>query len=140
MLGKTDYDFCQFRNKDIQIAINRDRLFKEAVETGKKVEFLEEGVSSKGEIEFKLRNLHPVINPEGDVKMVIGYGLDITKRKRIEIELEKARKQAVENAAATIEILNVSDSTSFDRPCPIIKLTSVFAAVENPIIGINKTT
>jgi signal transduction histidine kinase/CheY-like chemotaxis protein len=109
MLGKTDFDFCHFRNKDIQIAINRDRLFKEAVETRKKVEFLEEGISSNGEVEFKLRNLHPVTNSEGEIKMVIGYGLDITKRKRIEIELEKARKQAVENAAAKeILLANVS--------------------------------
>jgi signal transduction histidine kinase/CheY-like chemotaxis protein len=109
MLGKTDYDFCKIRNKDIQLAINRDQLFKEVVETRKKVEFLEEGTFSTGEVEYKLRNLHPVTNPEGEIKMVIGYGLDITKRKIIEIELEKSRKEAEENAAAKeILLANVS--------------------------------
>lgn len=109
MVGRTDYDFCKIRNKDIKLALNRDRLFKEALETRKEVEFLEEIASNTGQVEFKLRNLHPVLNPDGEIKMVIGYGLDITKRKKIEIELEKAKKLAEENAIAKeIMLTNVS--------------------------------
>lgn len=109
LIGKNDFDFCKIRNKDIQIAENRNKLFQEVIRTGKKAEFEEEGVFQSGEKEYKLRNLQPVYDADGNLKMVIGYGLDISSRKKIEIELEKARKLAEQNAAAKeILLANVS--------------------------------
>ena len=120
MVGRTDYDFCKIRNKDIKIALNRDRLFKESVRTRDEVEFIEELTTNTGEVEFKLRKLHPVVNSDGEIKMVIGYGMDITKRKKIEVELEKSKKLAEESAIAK-EIL----------------LTNVSHELRTPLNGIN---
>jgi len=120
MVGRTDYDFCKIRNKDIKIALNRDRLFKESVRIRDDVEFIEELTTNTGEVEFKMRKLHPVVNSDGEIKMVIGYGMDITKRKKIEIELEKAKKLAEESAIAK-EIL----------------LTNVSHELRTPLNGIN---
>lgn len=109
MIGKNEFDYCEKRNRNIEIANNRYRLFQEVIKTGKKVEFEEEGTIRPGEKEYKIRNLQPVFEKDGSLKMVIGYGLDITRIKKFETELEEARRLAEENAAAKeILLANVS--------------------------------
>lgn len=115
LLGKDDFEFCQKRGKDISLAENRRRLFNQAVENRQPEEFEETAITATGQTEIKLRNLHPVFDERGNLKMVIGYGHDITRRKRVETELEQARKLA-ENSVAAREILLANVSHELRTP------------------------
>lgn len=82
MVGKTDYDFVARRNLDHGIADQRRAIFNRAVETKEIYTYVDEH-KKNGESTFVLRKFYPVVE-QGDVKLVIGYGIDITAEKESE--------------------------------------------------------
>lgn len=93
MIGKNDEAFCVHRGKDPAIADRRQQLFKRLMETRQQVEWEEEMTNREGKKEIFLRKLFPVIDKQGAIKMVIGYGVDITERKQIEKKAEAGEKR-----------------------------------------------
>ncbi|HEY1024350.1 MAG TPA: PAS domain S-box protein [Sphingobacteriaceae bacterium] len=91
MIGRTDYDYCERRNKDVSIADERNKKYKMAQETGRPVEWIEELTDSDGQKRYFLRTLKPFTDRNG-VSYTVGYGLDVTSLKRIEAELQKREK------------------------------------------------
>ncbi len=87
MVGKTDEDYCQFRSKPMSIARERKKIFEKVMATRMPQEWEEEFISKEGKEQFVLRRMYPVLNNEGEVTLLIGYGLDITERKIFEQEL-----------------------------------------------------
>ena len=84
IIGKNDQEYCQYRNKDPKIAAIRSAVFQKVIESKKQYSWEEGHVNEKGENEYHLRNLYPVLNEKNEVKLVIGFGLNITERKQIE--------------------------------------------------------
>lgn len=93
MIGKTNEEYCIKRGKDIAIADKRNELFKQLLETKKEVEWEEEMTNKNGEKEILLRKMCPVPDEQGNIKMVIGYGINITERKRIEEKVISSEKR-----------------------------------------------
>lgn len=89
IIGKTDFDYCEYRNKDIKIAWERRRNFEKVKAEKKEMEWEEVFLSEQGDKIYKLRKLSPIFDQDGDLQMVIGYGFDITKRRLAE---ERARE------------------------------------------------
>ena len=87
MVGKTDEDYCRLRNKPMSIAKERRMILDAVMSTRKSQEWEEEFISKDGKEQFVLRRMYPVLNGEGEVSLLIGYGLDITERKIFEQEL-----------------------------------------------------
>mgnify|MGYP002654652764 CR=1 FL=1 len=94
LIGKTDEDYVQYRNKPQKLVEDRRRIFNEVKQTGKLLSFEERVVLPDGTESYQLRNFHPVLNDSGEVELVIGYGLNITERKKLEQILDKARLTA----------------------------------------------
>jgi PAS domain S-box-containing protein len=90
MIGKDDFDYCRHKGISSQIAEERRRVFNELLRTKKPVEWEDEIRDSHGRIKYILRKLAPIINMNGDVEYVIGYGVDITERKLAENNLLQA--------------------------------------------------
>jgi PAS domain S-box-containing protein len=88
IIGKRDEDYCAYRNKPIEIAMSRRATFNHVVQYKQPKEWEEKMVKPDGEVQFILRRWYPVTNAEGKVELVIGYGLDITERKRFEEALK----------------------------------------------------
>jgi PAS domain S-box-containing protein len=88
IIGKDDVEYVAYRNRDISIAKNRQALFNKAVKERKQQEIEEKIITNTGDAEYNLRRLFPVFDENGDLDMVIGYGVNITERRRIE---EKVR-------------------------------------------------
>ncbi|MEP6748429.1 MAG: ATP-binding protein [Bacteroidota bacterium] len=84
MIGKTDEEYCVKRGKDIAIADRRKKLFLQLMATKKEVEWEEELTGKNGQKEIFMRKMYPVPDEQGTIKMVIGYGFNITERKKIE--------------------------------------------------------
>jgi PAS domain S-box-containing protein len=82
MIGKTDYDFVARRNLDHSIADQRRAMFNQVVQTREIYTFVDEHIRN-GETIYILRKFYPVVEQD-EVKLVIGYGLDITTEKKAE--------------------------------------------------------
>ncbi len=88
IIGKDDFDYCAYRGLAPAIAQTRRAHFGRAVAERKTVTYEESFVNAEGELRSYWRHFKPVFSPEGELQLVLGYGRDITKRKRAKEELE----------------------------------------------------
>ncbi len=93
MIGKDDYQYCEYRNRPIEIADKRRLLFNDVVKGKKQFEFEESVLQENGKKNWMLRRMFPVINELGNVINVIGFGLDITDRKLSELKLQESEER-----------------------------------------------
>ncbi|MDE3212958.1 MAG: response regulator, partial [Bacteroidota bacterium] len=100
IIGKTDKEYCAYRNKPLYLAEQREAAFQHVLKSKKTAEWEENLVGEHGRREYYLRRMVPVLNSEGEVYLVIGYGFDITERKNLEEELIRAREVAERMAKA----------------------------------------
>lgn len=92
IIGKDDYEFCSHRGYPASIADERRKLFTEAVTTGQVVSWIDNIDSPEGERIYTLRNFYPYY-VNGELQLVIGYGININKQKEYEAYLEKQNEQ-----------------------------------------------
>ncbi len=100
IIGKSDEEYAKYRNRPVEVADKRKALFRKALISKKLESFVEELTDKDGKVEYHFRNMYPVLNEQGEVDIVIGYGLNITDRIKIEKELEQAKKETEEAAKA----------------------------------------
>ena len=93
MIGKKDEDYFLHTNKPKQIADKRREQFNEVITNKKLIAWEEELIRPDGKKEYHIRNMYPAIDEEGNVTLVIGYGVNITERKLIEQQLERKEKR-----------------------------------------------
>ncbi|MFY7965798.1 MAG: PAS domain S-box protein [Chitinophagaceae bacterium] len=88
IIGKTDEDYCILKNKPLSIAQDRRKIFDNVVSQKKYQEFEQVMIDANNNETTILRRMFPVLNDDNEVTLVIGYGLDITERKKIEDTLK----------------------------------------------------
>lgn len=103
MIGKTHEEYCLHTNKPMQVFESRKNMFEACVAAKTKKEWEERLTNDKGEVANHLRILYPVLDANGDVEIVIGYGVNITERKRIEDRIV----QSEEKYRGIIEKMNI---------------------------------
>ncbi len=91
LIGKTDEDYVAYKNKPQKLVDERRAIFNAVKESKKLLSFEERLLQADGTETYQLRNFNPVLNEDGEVELMIGYGLNITERKKMEQALEKAR-------------------------------------------------
>lgn len=105
ILGKRDEDYCSFRNKPLELAVERRSHFNKAVFSGETHYWEETIPQDNGDVQFHMRMMSPVKENDGNISMVIGYGLDITNSKKVE--------QVVKDANNHLDLLrNLLDNSS----------------------------
>ena len=108
LIGKDDYDYCEYRNAPHQIAEERRKLFLQAVQLKKDI-YWEDKKKNGDTTEVVSRRMRPIFDENGNLKYVLGFGLDISKLRETEIILnEKLEelKQVLKHAASAIIIYN----------------------------------
>ncbi len=93
MIGKKDEDYCTFRNKPIHIVEGRRGIFNKVLASKKLYAWEETLQNSEDETEYHLRNMFPVLDSNGEVEMIIGYGVNISERKKIEEKIRINEKR-----------------------------------------------
>ncbi len=93
MIGKTDREYCLYKNKPLAMADQRDLVFDIALRTRELYSWEEKLINKQGQTEYHYRNLYPVLDEAGNVEIVIGYGINITERKLIEEQVKKNEKR-----------------------------------------------
>ena len=108
IIGKDDYEYAAYRNRDISVAHSRRAKFLEVKRTGKEIRWEDSLPDPEGNIITHLRRLYPVYDEKGELSFVIGYGIDITDRKVME-----------EKQAALVKVLSTRNTQLIDF-CSIV--------------------
>lgn len=93
LVGKTDVDYCLLRGKDLSLAEKRKNIFRQIIETKKELQWEEKIINRQGEVEHHLRKMSPVYDEDEQLKLIIGYGVNITERKLIEEKIQLSEKR-----------------------------------------------
>jgi PAS domain S-box-containing protein len=93
MIGKTDEEYCQQLGRDSSVSENRRQYFRQVRESRHPVEWEETELTADGKLEYHLRRLQPVYGHDNEEKFIIGYGFNITERKRIEEQQSRSEKR-----------------------------------------------
>lgn len=119
MIGKDDFDFCRHTNRPSHLAIYRRGIFKEALDSAEMVEFEETNYTKEGKKVHNLRRYYPLLDKDGKVNQVIGYGVNITRIKEREenlMEREQALKDLVHSMDQVVVTLNMSGQIKYANP------------------------
>ena len=87
VIGKNDYDYVAMRGMAVEIADRRRNFFNRCIAERKTVEVEDETVNIENQRKTTLRRFTPLYNTDGSLMFVLGFGIDITERKKIELEL-----------------------------------------------------
>ncbi len=96
LIGKTDLDFCVYRNIDPELAHKRLAKIEEALRTGQPNQLLEVRPNREGVTIHKLRIFIPITSPQGE-RLIAGYCHDVTEIVLHEQSL-LAKNEALEKA------------------------------------------
>jgi PAS domain S-box-containing protein len=103
IIGKTDEEYCYKRNRPLSVAHERRAFFNKLLETKKGTAFEERILKPNNEEAYYLRKMYPVVGDDGEISIVIGYGIDITDRKRAE-EIVKANEEKYRGIIANMNL------------------------------------
>lgn len=92
-IGKTDEEYCAYRNRPQSLAILRRQNFNEVMRTKQQQTWEEHITTPDGTVITMLRNMCPVLDEQNNIDFIIGYGLNITDRKEIEEQLRINEKR-----------------------------------------------
>ncbi|NCA22791.1 MAG: PAS domain S-box protein, partial [Crocinitomicaceae bacterium] len=88
LIGKNDFDYAKHRGLSNELALTRRQVFNTTVKNKTTYEWVDEHVKD-GKPRFVLRKFYPYF--ENDIlRFVIGYGIDITELKYVQIQLNQA--------------------------------------------------
>ena len=106
MIGKDDFEYVKYRNKPIEIAEDRRRLFLEVAQAKTTKEWVETIKNSSGETEHHLRRFFPKYNQDGKLDFMIGYALNVTTAYNAQNDLQEAKEIAEKATMAKSEFLS----------------------------------
>ena len=86
LIGKNDFDYCDFKGVDSTLAQVRRNYFKEAIQTKKQVDWIDE-IHKDGTKTYIFRRFYPFFI-EGVFAYMIGYGIDVTELKQAQNDLD----------------------------------------------------
>ena len=112
MIGKDDYDYCAFRGISTELADRRRQFFNDVMSSGTFKDWIDDIIDSEGNRNVIQRRIGPLKDDSGNIKYVVGYGMEITAVKLAEEKLIQSNKQLklLENFLnKTTDAIQVSD-------------------------------
>lgn len=80
MIGKNDYDYCRLKGIPTKMADERRSLFNRVLKSKKREIWVDDLIDKNGNRNVIHRTIGPLFDENGDVRVVIGYGTEITQR------------------------------------------------------------
>ena len=127
IIGKDDYEYAAYRNRDISVAHERRAKFLEAKNTGKEIRWEDSLSNAKGEMITHLRRMFPVYGENGELSLVIGFGLDISDRKRMEVKQAAMVEQL---SAQNTQLIDFCSIVSHNLRAPLVNIAMLVDCLE----------
>ncbi len=142
MIGKDDFEYAALKNIKTDFAARRKALFTEVATTGKPITFDDIHTDLNGKDVVILRKYFPVYK-NGEIEMMLGYGLDISairesenETKRSEKELQIANNKLQKNYA---QLMQYSYIVSHNLRAPIANLIGLAGCFHDSKDNYNQT-
>ena len=122
IIGKTDEEYAMKYNLSESHIQGRKETFKKVIQTGNLIQYEEEfeGRQPDGSSKWVLRHFKPIYNSKSEIDFVLGFGLDISDRKKAELEtLKNLEKQTELNQLKNKFVSTISHE--FRTPLATIK-------------------
>lgn len=129
LIGKNDFDYAKHKSSSNELALTRRQIFNTTVKNKTTYEWVDEH-EKDGKPRFVLRKFYPYFENNA-LRFVIGYGIDITELKLIQIQLN----QALENIQkSNNELEQFAYVASHDLQEPLRMVTSFLTQLEKNIM------
>ena len=119
IIGKDDYEYAAYRNRDVSVAHERRAKFLDAKNTGKEIRWEDSMPNAKGEMITHLRRMFPVYDEDGNLSLVIGFGLDISDRKLMEVKQAAMVQQL---SAQNTQLIDFCAIVSHNLRAPLVNI------------------
>ncbi len=80
IIGKDDFDYAKWKGVSDEKAIVRRNAFNKILKTKEFVNWADEFIDKNGKRKIMQRSMGPLFDDSGEIRFVIGYGTDDTKR------------------------------------------------------------
>jgi PAS domain S-box-containing protein len=127
IVGKDDYQYAEYRNRDISTAHSRRAQFLQVKNTGKEIRWEDSLKDPNGNTITHLRRLFPVHDENAELSMVIGFGIDITDRKIME---EKQAALVKQLSAQNIQLVDFCNIVSHNLRAPLVNMSMLVQFIE----------
>jgi signal transduction histidine kinase len=127
IIGKDDFQYCEYRNRDISLAEIRRSRFLEVKRQGKEIRWEDTVKDPQGVPITSLRRFFPVYNDSGVLTMVIGFGLDISDRKIME---EKQNALVKQLSAQNTQLVDFCNIVSHNLRAPLVNMSMLVEFIE----------
>jgi signal transduction histidine kinase/CheY-like chemotaxis protein/HPt (histidine-containing phosphotransfer) domain-containing protein len=81
IIGKTDLEYCEYRNVPKEIAERRREMLTTVLSTKQEVEIEESLIDKEGNTRYYIRRVKPYLDNDGNFTHFLGYGVEITEQK-----------------------------------------------------------
>ena len=92
IIGRTDVEYGMRRNLPPEVTAQRRERIRAVVDAKAGTQFEESITTRDGELRHFRRYSTPILDDQGEVRHVLGYGLDITVQRRVEEQLLQSQK------------------------------------------------
>src|SRR6185437_3235142 len=127
IIGKDDYENAAYRNRDVSVAHSRRAKFMAAKQTGKEIRWEDTLTDPQGNMITHLRRMFPVFDQTGELSLVIGFGIDITDRKVMEVKqaalVEQLSKQ-------NTQLMDFCSIVSHNLRAPLVNMSMLVDFIE----------
>lgn len=120
IVGKDDFEYAEFRGRDKSVAQIRREQFMQIKNSGKEIRWEDTIRDPEGNPKTSLRRLFPVHDENGELTLVIGFGIDITDRKIMEEKQEAMLKQLSTQNTQLIDFCNI---VSHNLRAPLVNMS-----------------
>jgi PAS domain S-box-containing protein len=127
IVGKDDYEYAAYRNRDISVAHQRRAKFLEAKESGKEIRWEDSLTDPQGNIITHLRRMFPVYDEKGELSLVIGFGIDITDRKIMEVKQAALVQQL---SKQNTQLMDFCSIVSHNLRAPLVNMSMLVDFIE----------
>ncbi len=127
IIGKDDFEYAEYRNRDKSIAEKRREKFLEVKHSNKEIRWEDTVKDPAGNNITNLRRLFPVYSEDGELMMVIGFGIDITERKIME---EKQSALVKQLSAQNNQLVDFCNIVSHNLRAPLVNMAMLAKFIE----------
>lgn len=93
IIGKTMYDYFNFRNVDADFVAAREKICNEVLESKNTRSTIDVYNNADGSLKYMLRVIAPFVNKQGEIDEIISYGIDISEQVKNEKKAELQEKR-----------------------------------------------